>query len=221
MGRSQVLYNRTKGRNRDRGGRGTPGPRRRDQHPPPRAQPIPDDGRQEQPANKWNASSKYEESLLLESTSARYYETSPAPVGDIEFSKNILGSGSLDVQSLSAALATLSLSRRLRIPIHVADAVAGDLSSCVDDDGSFTVDTRRPTKVKVTTDGGVEVRNKDLPTIDRKDDSDRYTSLEEAVDDNIEEGRDRNVDKSTSKKYPALSISAKGSARQGVTEGCA
>ena len=139
MGRSQVLYNRTKGRYKNRGaaqgstddkgggggrgrepnpGRGGDGRGRTNHH-----LQQPDPQPQATVPTKQRRTPKYDESMLLEPPSRIYKTTNVAD--DIEMS-TIGGSGSIDIRSMAAAFTTsLTLSQRLHIPKHIAQVLTG------------------------------------------------------------------------------------------------
>jgi hypothetical protein len=143
MGRSQVLYNRTKGRYKSRSGqpsddrnqsnnnKATTGGADNNHLPPIRnrkPQP-PEPAPQREPPQVAVANTKrrnkYDESILLEPPS-RLYKTKPAADdaigGSIFF--DMAGGGSIDIQSMASTLtSSLKVSQRLKVPPHVAQAL--------------------------------------------------------------------------------------------------
>lgn len=169
MGRSQVLYNRTKGRYRQRNGAQGRGSSTTPQHvasesphenlPPP--QPSLNTAKSRRP--------KIDESILLAEPTTMYVTHHEGVDDDIVFASG----GMIDIANLAATLTTsMSLAQQLRIPSHVAYQLQtpnvtlelktvkskNDMSvETSNDDASFSV---AHTRLRVDADGQVEARPK-------------------------------------------------------------
>jgi hypothetical protein len=150
MGRSQVLYNRTKGRYKNRGqqtqqqqqpqGNATAGPTASGRDPPlnpGRGRGGPGRGGSGvryggTPAESSDTAvrtvpkrrPKYDESILLLNTDQpRYYSSTPKATDGLAISilDTASGGSSIDLNSMAATLTSLSLAKRLRLPSHLAD----------------------------------------------------------------------------------------------------
>ena len=169
MGRSQVLYNRTKGRYRQRNGapgRGLTGtPQRVTNEGPAENIPPP------QPAlpNTKSRRPKIDESILLAEPTTMYVTHHEGADDDIVFASG----GMIDIANLAATLtSSMSLAQQLRIPSHVAYQLQNpnvmlelktvrsknDMSvETSNDDASFSV---AQTRLRFDADGQVEARPK-------------------------------------------------------------
>lgn len=170
MGRSQVLYNRTKGRYRQRNGapgRGLTGAPPRVSNESPHENNIPPP----QPAFNTAKSRrpKIDESVLLAEPTSMYVTHQEGFDDDIVFASG----GMIDIANLAATLtSSMSLAQQLRIPSHVAyqlqrpndmqelKSVKSKNEMSVEtsnDDASFSV---AQTRLRVDADGQVEARPK-------------------------------------------------------------
>ncbi len=173
MGRSQVLYNRTKGRYRNRNGapgRGVSTERATPYDEPTNLQ-LP--GPQPTLASAKSRRAKIDESILLAEPMTTYAGQSLVVDEDSMFAQG----GIIDIASMAATLtSSMSLAQRLRIPCHVAYQLQNPNAMLdsrkakprketkivedpqpIDDDASFSV---AHTRLRVGSDGQVEARPK-------------------------------------------------------------
>lgn len=178
MGRSQVLYNRTKGRYRSRHGvpgRGGSAEREAttttyiepDNLPPTQALPLISSSKSRRP--------KVDESILLAEPTTNY--TSQSQTIPVDEDSLFAQGGMIDIASMAATLtSSMSLAQRLRIPSHVAyqlqypnamldsnkvkpnkEMPAIEPQDAGRDDASYSV---AHTRIRVGADGQVEARPK-------------------------------------------------------------
>ena len=163
MGRSQVLYNRTKGRYRNR---------IRNQHQQ-REQTSSTGNEETLVRNEDNVAKKTERkqssaskssSKLNEASLAMLVQSSNYYYDDLSTSESrdaasaFMENSSLDITSLATTLTRcISVSERLKIPKHVAQAIEKEVYFTIEQDTSFSVG---PNKIRPTKEGDVEVRIK-------------------------------------------------------------
>jgi len=172
MGRSQVLYNRTKGRFRNTNRTGVPGPAGRGgagRGKPGKTVPFDNDhGEQPFPTDdtiQKKHKSNLDESILLVEPSIHFVSKESQTVD--EYSIFAQG-GIIDIASMAATLtSSMSLAERLRIPAHVAQQLQISLDftnskreeRAINEDRSFSV---YETKVRVDARGPKEARPKHI-----------------------------------------------------------
>ena len=183
MGRSQVLYNRTKGRHRNRGGQQQQQQQQQNKSGgrgfsrAPRNQGVHQEQQQQQRQQQTSQQTKarayrpkLDENLVLQMGSVRSYAPSSSKPIDEDSGSifDVSAGSSIDIDSMAATMTTtLQISQRLRIPQHVAQVLlrSGELqgrakeesSVAIQDAMSYSVDDN---KVRVASDGQVEVTKK-------------------------------------------------------------
>ena len=183
MGRSQVLYNLSKGRYRNR---------IRKQHQQ-REQTTSTGNEETLVRNEDNVAKKTEKkqssaskssSKLNEASLAMLVQSSNYYYDDLSTSEGrdaasaFMENSSLDITSLATTLTRcISVSERLKIPKHVAQAIEKEVYFTIEQDASFSVG---PNKIRPTKEGDVEVRIKSFSEEDESVDTTK-ANLQERI----------------------------------------